>query len=49
MYLKTLFKEDKVLLRLIELKGVKKWNTIAKCMSEEFHINGKTGKQCRDR
>ena len=41
--------EDKAILELISRYGVKKWTYLAKKLTEEFKIKGRTGKQCRER
>lgn len=41
--------EDKVLKFLREEQKITKWSLIAKKMSEEYDMPGRTGKQCRER
>ena len=42
-------KEDEVLLEIIQIRKIKKWGTIARCMETEYSMYGRTGKQCRER
>ncbi|CAI2385149.1 unnamed protein product [Moneuplotes crassus] len=48
---KTLWSQekDKAIIKLVKIHGTKKWATIAKILSEKYHITGKTGKQIRER
>ena len=41
--------EDDILKKVYEVEGVKNWSQIAKIMSQEYNIYGRTGKQCRER
>lgn len=41
--------EDRVLTEIIEVKQIKKWCSIARCMEVEYFLPGRTGKQCRER
>jgi hypothetical protein len=41
--------EDKILRHLREERREKKWASIARIMEQEFKIQGRTGKQCRER
>ena len=41
--------EDKVLRWLYEEEGMKRWTEIARRMEMEFKIEGRNGKQCRER
>lgn len=41
--------EDRVLRLFKEERGEKKWSLIARKMQQEFEIEGRTGKQCRER
>ena len=42
-------KEDNAISELIQKYGMKKWSLIAKRLKEDFGINGRSGKQCRER
>lgn len=42
-----LIQEDRVLLEIIQVRKIKKWSAIARCMETEYHLYGRTGKQCR--
>jgi len=42
-------KEDKAILKLTKEYGVKNWTLVAKKLQEEYHIYGRSGKQCRER
>jgi hypothetical protein len=39
--------EDRVLQEIIEVKKIKKWSAVARCMDSEYLLPGRTGKQCR--
>lgn len=41
--------EDSAVRKLVEKYGIKKWALISKKIYEQFHIYGRTGKQCRER
>jgi len=41
--------EDEAILNLVKENGIKKWTLISKKLSEEYGINGRSGKQCRER
>jgi hypothetical protein len=41
--------EDRILRLLIEERGLRGWTQIARTMEDEFHIVGRSGKQCRER
>eukprot|EP00826_Nyctotherus_ovalis_P037327 TRINITY_DN3397_c0_g3_i6.p2 TRINITY_DN3397_c0_g3~~TRINITY_DN3397_c0_g3_i6.p2 ORF type:complete len:138 (+),score=30.48 TRINITY_DN3397_c0_g3_i6:113-526(+) len=41
--------EDTAIGKLVEKYGIKKWTLISKKLQEEYRINGRTGKQCRER
>ena len=41
--------EDRVLLEIIQVRKIKKWSAIARCMETEYNLFGRTGKQCRER
>ena len=41
--------EDKAIVELVKNYGTKRWSLIAKKLEEEFHISGRSGKQCRER
>jgi len=41
--------EDSAVRKLVEKYGIKKWALISKKICEQFHIYGRTGKQCRER
>lgn len=44
-----LIQEDRVLLEIIQVRKIKKWSAIARCMETEYNVYGRTGKQCRER
>lgn len=41
--------EDKAIENLVNKYGTKRWTFIAQKLKEEYKINGRTGKQCRER
>jgi len=41
--------EDMAISKLVQKYGTKKWSLISRKLQEEFHIFGRTGKQCRER
>lgn len=41
--------EDCAVRKLVEKHGIKKWALISKKICEQFHVYGRTGKQCRER
>ena len=41
--------EDDALKYLREQEGINKWSVIAKKLSELYNMEGRTGKQCRER
>ncbi len=41
--------EDKAIAELVKQYGTKRWSLIARKLEEEFHISGRSGKQCRER
>lgn len=41
--------EDRILLRLKDEMGEKKWTCIANIMKKKFGLIGRSGKQCRER
>eukprot|EP00826_Nyctotherus_ovalis_P048699 TRINITY_DN5762_c0_g2_i3.p1 TRINITY_DN5762_c0_g2~~TRINITY_DN5762_c0_g2_i3.p1 ORF type:complete len:275 (-),score=47.76 TRINITY_DN5762_c0_g2_i3:542-1366(-) len=41
--------EDCAVRKLVEKYGIKKWALISKKIYEQFHVYGRTGKQCRER
>lgn len=54
--MKNLFKrrawtedEDAAIMHLVDIYDHKNWGMIADRLSKEFNINGRTGKQCRER
>lgn len=42
-------KEDEAIDKLVKKYGDKRWTLISKQLESEFHIVGRTGKQCRER
>lgn len=41
--------EDEAIRQLVEKYGTKTWSVIAEQIVKEFGIDGRTGKQCRER
>eukprot|EP01022_Parablepharisma_sp_SALTPOND_P034023 TRINITY_DN902_c0_g1_i2.p2 TRINITY_DN902_c0_g1~~TRINITY_DN902_c0_g1_i2.p2 ORF type:complete len:263 (+),score=32.00 TRINITY_DN902_c0_g1_i2:1061-1849(+) len=41
--------EDQAIRNLVSKYGIKKWTLISKRLQEEYHIYGRSGKQCRER
>lgn len=41
--------EDEAILNLVRENGIKKWTLISRKLSEDYGINGRSGKQCRER
>ncbi len=41
--------EDNAIQQLVLKYGNKRWTLISKMLGEEFHIHGRSGKQCRER
>ena len=41
--------EDEAIRKLVEKYGTKTWSVIAEQIVKEFAIDGRTGKQCRER
>lgn len=41
--------EDEAIVTLVRQYGIKKWTLIAHKLQEQFHISGRSGKQCRER
>jgi hypothetical protein len=41
--------EDEAIRKLVEKYGTKTWSVIAEQIVKEFGIDGRTGKQCRER
>ncbi len=41
--------EDDAIRQLVEKYGTKTWSVIAEAIVKEFAIDGRTGKQCRER
>jgi hypothetical protein len=41
--------EDNAISALVQQYGIKKWTLMAKKLQEEYHIYGRSGKQCRER
>jgi len=41
--------EDKAIRELVEKYGIRKWTVVAQKMEEVYRLNGRSGKQCRER
>ncbi|OMJ85980.1 hypothetical protein SteCoe_12617 [Stentor coeruleus] len=41
--------EDEIIREIVMIQGMKKWTKIAKAIKERLGIEGRTGKQCRER
>ena len=41
--------EDTAIITLVQLHGTKKWSLIADSLRETYNVEGRTGKQCRER
>lgn len=41
--------EDEAIIELVSKYGIRKWTLISKKLQEEYHIYGRSGKQCRER
>lgn len=41
--------EDEAINSLVDKYGIRRWTLISKKLQEEFGINGRSGKQCRER
>ena len=41
--------EDEAILSLVKVYGIRRWTLISKKLQENFHIHGRSGKQCRER
>lgn len=45
----TLLQEDRAIKELVEKFGIKKWTIVAQKMEESYELQGRSGKQCRER
>lgn len=41
--------EDNVIRRLVSKHGIRQWTKVAQEMDTKFHLEGRSGKQCRER
>lgn len=41
--------EDDAILSLVQTYGIRRWTLISKKLQENYHIHGRSGKQCRER
>mmetsp|Transcript_7747 Transcript_7747/g.14705 ORF Transcript_7747/g.14705 Transcript_7747/m.14705 type:complete len:226 (+) Transcript_7747:3245-3922(+) len=41
--------EDQAIKELVKLHGTRQWTKIAELLESEFHVKGRSGKQCRER
>lgn len=41
--------EDEILRRLYEIEKIHKWSEVSRRMCQDFKLEGRSGKQCRER